>query len=43
MCSISYFLQLKNPAVFVVLLKKAAGLFREILVVLFLNLPNDNF
>lgn len=43
MCSISYFLQLKNPAVFVVLLKKAAGFFREVLVASPLNLPNVNF
>lgn len=43
MFSISYFLQLKDLAVAVVLFKRVVEFFREVLLSPFLNLPNDNF
>lgn len=43
MFSISYFLQLRDLAVFVVLFKRAVGLFREVFLAPLLHALNDNF
>lgn len=41
--SISYFLQLRDLAVFIVLFKRAVGFFREVFLTPLFNVLNDNF